>query len=89
MGCPVVSQAGKVHVSRVGVSLLTAVGLSEFICGNRHEYIAKAVELASDSERLSTFRSGMRERLKASPLMDASAFARDFEFAVTEMAAVR
>ena len=88
MGCPVVTRAGGSHVSRVGVSLLTAVGLEEFICESRESYIEKAVELAGDISRLSTIRSSMRERLQKSALMNQAAFARDFEEGMLEMARV-
>ncbi len=86
MGCPVVTRAGAAHVSRVGVSLLTAVGLEEFIGETGDAYIAKAVALAGDTGRLEGLRSGMRERLQASPLMDQKSFAREFEAALLEMA---
>ena len=89
MGCPVVTREGDAHVSRVGVSLLDAVGLREFVCNSAETYIAKAAELAGDTARLSGLRSGMRGRLQASPLMDAPAFAKDFAAALNEIAAVR
>jgi len=89
MGCPVVTRSGTTHVSRVGVSLLDTVGLQEFVCDSAEAYIAKAVELAADTARLSDLRSGMRARLQASPLMDAPAFVKDFAAALNEIAAAR
>jgi predicted O-linked N-acetylglucosamine transferase (SPINDLY family) len=89
MGCPVVTLAGSTHVSRVGASLLTAVGFEEFINENRKDYVAKVAELAGNSDRLSILRNGMRERLKASPLMDASGFSREFEKALLLMAGIK
>lgn len=89
MGCPVVTRAGKTHVSRVGVSLLNAVGLQEFIADHREAYIAKAAELASDNSRLVELRGGMRQRLQSSPLMDARAFAGNFALVLNEIAAAR
>lgn len=86
MGCPVVTRAGGAHVSRVGVSLLTTVGLEEFICESREAYIDKAVALAGDIGRLEALRAGMRKRLQASPLMDQAGFARAFEDGLHEMA---
>jgi len=71
------------------VSLLNAVGLQEFICESAESYIAKAVELSADMERLSILRSGMRARLQASPLIDAKGFAKDFATALNEIAALR
>ena len=86
MGCPVVTRAGKTHVSRVGVSLLSAVGLQEFITDTREAYIEKAVALATQTDRLQELRSGMRERLRQSVLMDEKRFVQGFEKALMEMA---
>jgi predicted O-linked N-acetylglucosamine transferase (SPINDLY family) len=89
MGCPVVTRAGKTHVSRVGVSLLSAVGLQEFITDTREAYIEKVVALAGQTERLKELRSGMRDRLRQSVLMDEKRFVQGFETALMEMAALR
>jgi predicted O-linked N-acetylglucosamine transferase (SPINDLY family) len=86
MGCPVVTRAGKTHVSRVGVSLLTAVGLQEFITDTREAYIEKAVALASQTDQLQELRAGMRERMRQSVLMDEKRFVQGFEKALIEMA---
>jgi predicted O-linked N-acetylglucosamine transferase (SPINDLY family)/glycosyltransferase involved in cell wall biosynthesis len=86
MGCPVVTRAGKAHVSRVGVSLLNAVGLQEFITETREAYIEKAVALAAQTDRLQELRSSMRERLRQSVLMDEKRFVTGFETALMEIA---
>ena len=86
MGCPVVTRAGKTHVSRVGVSLLTAVGLQEFITDTREAYIEKVVALAGQTERLQELRGGMRDRLRQSVLMDEKRFVQGFEKALMEIA---
>ena len=86
MGCPVVTRAGKTHVSRVGVSLLSAVGLQEFITDTREAYIEKAVALAGQTDRLQELRAGMRERMRQSVLMDEKRFVQGFEKALMEMA---
>jgi predicted O-linked N-acetylglucosamine transferase (SPINDLY family) len=86
MGCPVVTRAGKTHVSRVGVSLLSAVGLQEFITDTREAYIEKAVTLAAQTDQLQELRAGMRERMRQSVLMDEKRFVEGFEKALMEMA---
>jgi predicted O-linked N-acetylglucosamine transferase (SPINDLY family) len=85
MGVPVIALAGQTHVSRVGVSLLSNIGLSETIAATTDEYISLAVALARDRDRLKTLRLGLRERMKTSPLMDADKFARDVEAAYRQM----
>ncbi len=48
MGLPVVTLAGKSHVSRVGVSLLTNVGLPQFVAQSPADYVRIAVDLAQN-----------------------------------------
>jgi protein O-GlcNAc transferase len=85
MGVPVVSLAGKSHVSRVGVSLLNAVGLPDLVAQSAQEYVSIAVQLASDLPRLADLRRTLRARMRASPLMDAPKFARNIEAAYRQM----
>jgi predicted O-linked N-acetylglucosamine transferase (SPINDLY family) len=77
MGVPVVTMAGRSHVSRVGVSLLTQVGLSELIAQTDEEYAAIATALAKDVGRLIELRRTMRERMLRSPLLDGAGFMRE------------
>ncbi|MGD9690913.1 MAG: tetratricopeptide repeat protein [Phycisphaerales bacterium] len=89
MGVPVVTRAGAAHVSRVGASLLGAVGLEELVCADEGVYIAKAIELARDPGRLRSWReggaTGLRARMAASPLCDAVGLARALEAAYGAM----
>ena len=85
MGVPVVSLAGQTHVSRVGVSLLSTVGLKDFIASTPEQYVDIASAAANDTVRLAELRVGMRARMKHSPLMDAAVFARDVEAAYRKM----
>lgn len=85
MGVPVVTLAGRTHVSRVGVSLLTNVGLPELVAESEDEYVRIAVELAANSERLANYRANLRDRMRESQLLDASAFAREIEGAFRQM----
>jgi protein O-GlcNAc transferase len=85
MGVPVVTLAGQTHVSRVGASLLTSVGLTELIAVDRQQYIQIAAALAADSDRLAEYRRTLRARMNASPLMDGKRFAREIESAHRQM----
>ena len=78
MGVPIVTLAGNSHISRVGVSLLTTVGLSDLIADSEDEYIKKAIDLAHQPQRLVEFRETLRLRMEASALMDGQDFARRF-----------
>jgi predicted O-linked N-acetylglucosamine transferase (SPINDLY family) len=85
MGVPVITLAGQTHVSRVGASLLNTIGLPELTAATTAQYVSLAVALASDPDRLSVLRRGMRERMRASPLMNARQFAGDVEAAYRQM----
>jgi predicted O-linked N-acetylglucosamine transferase (SPINDLY family) len=85
MGVPVVTLAGRTHVSRVGVSLLTNVGLPELIAESEDDYVRMAVELARDVERLVSYRSNLRDGVLGSQLLDAPSFAREIEGAFRQM----
>lgn len=79
MGVPVVTRAGRTHTSRMGASILTAIGQSDWVGASDADYIAIATRLAHDTNLLSTWRARARTQLQASPLMDSQRFTRDFE----------
>jgi len=85
MGVPVITLAGKSHASRVGVSLLSNVGLSELIAKSTENYIKKAVGLANNLGRLQDLRVNLRPLMARSPLMDATGFTRSLEAAYRKM----
>ena len=85
MGVPVVGLAGDSHVSRVGVSILHAVGLPELIADGPDDYVSIASRLAADGDRLTELRATLRDRIEGSPLRDTEAHARHIESAYREM----
>ena len=78
-GVPVISLAGEAFQSRAGLSLLSSAGLPQLVAHSATDYLDIASSLARNRERLSELRRGLRRILRASPLMDAAAFARDLE----------
>jgi predicted O-linked N-acetylglucosamine transferase (SPINDLY family) len=85
MGVPVVTLVGSTMVGRAGLSQSMNLGLPELIAHTPEQYIQIATELAHDLPRLSRLRETMRERMLASPLMDAPLFTRNIEAAYREM----
>jgi protein O-GlcNAc transferase len=81
MGVPVVTLAGDYGFSRSGVSILANAGLSHLVAQTAADYLSLARGLAGDHEGLARLRAGLRERLRCSPLTDASAYMRDLESA--------
>ncbi len=85
MGVPVIALAGDRHSGRVGLDLLTRVGLPQLAQPTPEAYGRKAVELASDRAALADLRQGLRARMRASPLCDQKRFTREFEAALRQM----
>ncbi|MCC6661291.1 MAG: glycosyltransferase [Phycisphaerales bacterium] len=89
MGVPVVTRGGTVHAARVGPSLLRAAGLSDLIADCDDGFVRLAASLAADPARLAAWRGTLRERLTASALCDAPAYARALEAALDAMWAAK
>ncbi len=85
MGVPVITLTGKTAVGRGGVSVLRNVGLPELIADSTQNYVQIANELACNPSRLRELRQNLRDRMRASPLMDSSGFARNVEAAYRRM----
>jgi len=85
MGVPVVVLAGNMHMSRVGVSLLSNMGLPELIAHTPEEYVQIAVKLADALPRREELRKTLRGRMEKSPLMDAKQFVGNVEATYREM----
>jgi protein O-GlcNAc transferase len=85
MGVPVVTLPGDRPYGRVGTSLLASTGLQEFVVGTPEAYVEKAANLGADLSRLSELRSGLRDRIRSSPLCDGAGFARAIEQAYRRM----
>ncbi|GJQ28737.1 MAG: hypothetical protein HBSAPP03_06210 [Phycisphaerae bacterium] len=83
MGVPVVSRVGEVHRARVGLSILSAVGLADLAATTDEAFVETAVGLANDPARRAAWRSagpeGLRARLVASPLGDGPGYAQRFK----------
>ncbi|HEX4523292.1 MAG TPA: tetratricopeptide repeat protein [Casimicrobiaceae bacterium] len=85
MGVPTLTLAGDTLVSRQGASLLRCVGLDDWVASDVDDYVARALAHAADVDGLAALRSELRQRALASPLFDATRFARNFEAALEGM----
>ena len=84
MGVPVVTRVGQYHAGRVGLSLLTNVGLGHLCAPDIDGYVKAAEALASDRAKLVAMRRSLRSQLLASTLCDQQAYADRFEKALRE-----
>jgi predicted O-linked N-acetylglucosamine transferase (SPINDLY family) len=82
MGVPVVSRIGDRHASRVGATLLNAVGLGDLCAKNDDEFVASASALARDAIRRNTLSGtgldSLRARMARSMLCDSEDYANRF-----------
>ncbi len=81
MGVPVLTIRGEAHAGRVGVSLLSCVGLDGFIADTPEDFARLGAALVADPGSLAQTRAGLRRRMSGSPLCDHNAFARRLESA--------
>jgi protein O-GlcNAc transferase len=85
MGVPVVTWSGHTISSRLSAASLTALGLTDFIAGDRESYISLAVEKSSNLDALARLRSSLRERVAGSAIGDPLLYARTVEAAYRQM----
>lgn len=85
MGVPVVTLGGERPASRMGLSILSALGLTELIADTPAEYIEIGVNLANDMSYLQKLRAGLRHKMQTSPLMDDQNFTRHLEIAYRQV----
>lgn len=85
MGVPLLALKGDRLVAHMGESIQHAMDMKDWIAADKDDYVAKAIALAGDLPALAAVRSGLRERLLASPICDAPRFARNLEAAFRGM----
>ena len=85
MGVPTLTLAGETLLGRQGASMMTCVGLTDWIAVDENDYVTRTLAHASDLDRLAQLRAGLRERALASPLFDGPRFARNLEEALHGM----
>ncbi len=78
-GLPVLTLAGAAFASRVAVSLLKAMSLPELAATTRQEYEDIAVELATNTRRLTEVKGKLARNRLTSPLFDTVRYARNLE----------
>ena len=78
MGVPVVSLVGAALFERLSYSVLTNAGLGDLAVHSLDDFVATAVALAANPARRMLLRATLRDQIKASPLYQHEAFAKDF-----------
>jgi predicted O-linked N-acetylglucosamine transferase (SPINDLY family) len=80
MGVPVLTMRGNNHRSRVGFSLLAALGLADaFVATDVADYVGRAIAFGRAPVRLAELRPQLRGMMERSPLRDEVGFTRTLE----------
>ena len=79
MGVPVVSYYTERHSTRFTYSLLANIGLSDLASTSLSDYVETAVALAGNLDLLDALHRELRDRMKASPVMDQERYIREME----------
>ena len=87
VGLPMLTCAGRTFASRVGASLLHAVGLPELVTDSFEAYEALAVRLATEPGLLAAKRQRLADNLPTAPLFVVARYTRHLEAAYGQMVA--
>ncbi len=85
MGVPVLTMTGETFAARMGLTLLSHLGIPEWIAKSPSEYVELAVRRAHALDQLAELRRGLRTRLGSSVLCDAASFTRGLESAYLDL----
>jgi predicted O-linked N-acetylglucosamine transferase (SPINDLY family) len=75
MGVPVITRRGATHTSRMGASILGAIGRSDWVAGSDEDFVRIAAMLSRDLPALAAWREGARARIRAGELCDGPGMA--------------
>ena len=81
MGVPLITLRGQSYAGRMAASILSRIGLDQFIAETPQQYVDLAVQWSKRLPDLAALRAAMRDRLRRSPLCDAARFVRELEAA--------
>ena len=84
-GVPVLTCMGESFASRVATSLLNAIELPELITTSQEQYETKAIELATNSEKLKAIKQKLERNKLNTALFDTQKFTNHIESAYEQM----
>ena len=85
MGVPIVALEGRTVVERLASRVLRVAELEAWVARSVDEYVRIALRLAADPAALVHARQSLRDRLRASPLLDHRGVTQDLEAAYRDM----
>ena len=84
-GLPVLTCMGESFASRVASSVLNAIELPELVTTTQEQYEAKAIELATNPEKLKAIKDKLEQNRLTTALFDTPRFTKHIEAAYSQM----
>ena len=84
MGVPVFTLTGKNYISRQSASVLSSVGLPDWIVHDKNDYI-KTLKKLANLKKIYKLRLKLRRQVADSPLCNGLRFAKNFENAMEKI----
>ena len=78
-GVPLLTRKGERFATRVAASILTALGMEEWLVESFDRYRELAVRLATDRETHEKVKTDLMEKKRQSPLLDTKRFVKNLE----------
>jgi predicted O-linked N-acetylglucosamine transferase (SPINDLY family) len=85
MGVPVITLPGELPASRQTLGYLSLLQLGSLAADSEESYLNNAAELGRDLDYLQLLRQTLRQKMRTSPLCDATAFTHELEQAYRQM----
>lgn len=85
MGVPTLTLSHSRMPGRLSTSMLSALGLHDWITDNADDYVQRAQYWCSHLSDVAALRQGLRQQMQQSTLLDAKRFAENFYAALNEM----
>lgn len=85
MGVPTLTLVGTGTPGRVGLAILSGVGLQDFAVGNADDFVAQGLYWSNNLAALDTLRGGLRARLSQSPSRNPAIIAAGLDRALRTM----
>ncbi len=85
MGVPILTLAGRQAVSRVGLALMTDLGLETFVAECETDFVDNARRWADDFAGLAQVRSSLREKMQNAPFSNPTLAVNELESAYRQM----
>jgi protein O-GlcNAc transferase len=79
MGVPVITLFGDRHAGRMVSSVLHHIGMTDWICYSKDEYLQKAAQISNNVDLLGSIRKDLRSVMKSSVLLDGKKYTENLE----------